>query len=280
MALSRALHPLVIPLVQIIAWTQQYQLLMSLLISSLSEEVLPIIVGSTTSHEIWDTLEKSLASASQTRVLHLTCCLQSIRQRDRSVTAFLHEAKTLADELNAAGKPLSRAEFNLYIFKELHSNFKDLVTTLASRPDHVSFSELHSLLLSHEFLHNDTSPLFRSRRPLNLLRRISLRLVVVVVVGSTTTVAVGATITPLGIATHHMLLVHHLPLGFFLSHPMLPAFVAKFVVAPITPLLNATIALISVRIILVLITLPLTGSRIQVPPIISLRKNTTWENEG
>ncbi|KAF7151058.1 hypothetical protein RHSIM_Rhsim02G0101600 [Rhododendron simsii] len=139
-----------------LAWTQQDQLLMSLLISSLSEEVLPIIVGSTTSHEIWDTLEKSLASASQTRMLHLTCCLQSIRQKDRSVTAFLHEAKTLADELSAAGKPLSRAEFNLYIFKGLHSNFKDLVTTLASRPDHVSFSELHSLLLSHEFLHNDT----------------------------------------------------------------------------------------------------------------------------
>ncbi|KAK6784991.1 hypothetical protein RDI58_018446 [Solanum bulbocastanum] len=44
---------------------------MSLLISSLSEETLPIVTGLSTSKEIWDTLELVLSSTSNTRTLNL-----------------------------------------------------------------------------------------------------------------------------------------------------------------------------------------------------------------
>ncbi|GMP66010.1 hypothetical protein CsSME_00026551 [Camellia sinensis var. sinensis] len=140
-------------------WKRQDQLILSLLIASLSEDILPLAVGCASSRALWLTLEQSLASPSHTRLLQLRLGLQQLKQNNRPATVYLQEAKSFADELTAAGAPLSSVEFNLYVFQGIHSDFKDLVTTLTARSDPVSFSELHSLLLSHEFLHRrDTTP--------------------------------------------------------------------------------------------------------------------------
>lgn len=89
-------------------------------------------------------------------MLQLHMQLQQLEQEDKSVSSFLHRAKSISDELAVAGHPLSPADFNIYVFKGLCSEFKDLVTTVAARPDPVSFSELHALLLSHEFMNADS----------------------------------------------------------------------------------------------------------------------------
>ena len=57
------------------------------------------------------------------------------------------------DELAAVGRPLSLAEFNLYVFRGLHSDFKDLVTSLSTKADPISYTDLHSSLLTYECLH-------------------------------------------------------------------------------------------------------------------------------
>jgi hypothetical protein len=41
----------------------------------------------------------------------------------------------------------------LNVFRGLHINFKDLVTSLSTKDDYVSYTDLHSSLLTHEFLH-------------------------------------------------------------------------------------------------------------------------------
>ncbi|KAF7140780.1 hypothetical protein RHSIM_Rhsim06G0125700 [Rhododendron simsii] len=106
-----------------------------------------------TSREIWTTLESALASLSNTRILQLHLHLQNIKQGELSVTQYLQKAKGLYDELNAAGRPLSLQDFNLYIFKGLNPTFQNRILTLANHPS-LSYSELHSLLLSHELMHS------------------------------------------------------------------------------------------------------------------------------
>jgi hypothetical protein len=59
----------------------------------------------------------------------------------------------LFDELVAADKPLSMEYFNLYIFHGLRREFWDLVTTFSTRVEPISYTDLHSHLLTHEFLH-------------------------------------------------------------------------------------------------------------------------------
>lgn len=70
-------------------WTQQDQAVMTTLISSLSEEVIPLIVGCQSFAEIWQVLHTALALPSNTHILNLQLNLQSLDQKDLSVTAYL-----------------------------------------------------------------------------------------------------------------------------------------------------------------------------------------------
>jgi hypothetical protein len=55
--------------------------------------------------------------------------------------------------LAAAGRPMSLEDFNLYVFHGLHGEFKVLVTSLITKAEPLSYADLHSHLLTHEFLH-------------------------------------------------------------------------------------------------------------------------------
>jgi histone deacetylase 1/2 len=59
----------------------------------------------------------------------------------------------LFDELAAASRPISLAKFNLYVFRRLRSEFKDLVISLSTKDVTISYTDLHSSLLTREFLH-------------------------------------------------------------------------------------------------------------------------------
>ncbi|KAA8515152.1 hypothetical protein F0562_018331 [Nyssa sinensis] len=69
-----------------------------------------------------------------------------------SVSAYLQRTKGIADELQAAGRKLSPAEFNAIIYRNISSEFHPIITALNLRPEPVSFHELHGQLLAHEIL--------------------------------------------------------------------------------------------------------------------------------
>jgi hypothetical protein len=63
-------------------WKQQDQLIISALLSSLCIDVLHLVVDCPTSASVWSTLERALASPSNTRIMQLDGCLQDLRQGD------------------------------------------------------------------------------------------------------------------------------------------------------------------------------------------------------
>jgi hypothetical protein len=65
----------------------------------------------------------------------------------------MQKAKALFDELVAAGRPVSLENLNLYVFRGLRGEFKDLVTSLVIKAEPLSYADFHSHLLTHEFLH-------------------------------------------------------------------------------------------------------------------------------
>jgi len=139
-----------------LCWKQQNQLILSALLSSLSMEVLHLVVDCPTSCSVWHTLEQALAFTSNSRIMQLHGSLQDLRQGDDSVTQFLQKVKTLFDELAAAGRPISLTDFNLYVFHGLRGEFKDLVTSLVIRTDPLPYADLLSHLLTHEFIHKSS----------------------------------------------------------------------------------------------------------------------------
>jgi hypothetical protein len=73
------------------------------------------------------------------------------------MTQFMQKAKALFDELDAAGRPVSLEDFNLYVFRGLRGEFKDLVTNLVTKAEPLSYADLHSNLLTHEFIHKSSA---------------------------------------------------------------------------------------------------------------------------
>ena len=69
----------------------------------------------------------------------------------------MQKAKALFDELAAAGRLVSLEDFNLYVFHGLQGEFKDLVTSLITKAEPLSYADLHSHLLTHEFLHKSSA---------------------------------------------------------------------------------------------------------------------------
>ena len=129
---------------------------MSALLSSLFMDVLHLVVDCSTSHCVWRTLEKTLASPSNSRIMQLHGSFQDLQLGDSSISIYMQQAKSLFDELAAASHPMSLEDFNLYVFCGLRGNFKDLVTSLITKTEPLSNANLHSHLLTHEFLHKNS----------------------------------------------------------------------------------------------------------------------------
>nr|GMC64612.1 uncharacterized protein LOC109168353 [Ipomoea batatas] len=67
-------------------WIQQDQSILSMLISSMAEDVLYLAIGHATSRSVWLVVETVLGSTSRSRSLSLLSQLQNLQQGDASLT--------------------------------------------------------------------------------------------------------------------------------------------------------------------------------------------------
>jgi hypothetical protein len=129
-----------------LTWKQQDQLILSAMMSSLSIDVLHLVVDCPTSTSVWSTLEHALASPSNSWIMQLHGSLQNLRQGDDIVTLYFQHTKVLFDELVAADIPISLTDFNLYVSRGLLGEFRDLVTSQLSSIHSACCPHLHSPL--------------------------------------------------------------------------------------------------------------------------------------
>jgi len=116
-------------------------------------DVLHLVVDCQTSYYVWRTLEKALASLSNSRIIQP---MDLFKIFGKEILQLLHTCstpKSLFDELAAIGRPLSLEDFNLYIFYGIRNEFKDLVTCVVTKAELLSHADLYSHLFTHEFLH-------------------------------------------------------------------------------------------------------------------------------
>jgi hypothetical protein len=118
----------------------------------LSEEVFPFVIGLNSAHEVWQALASAFGTVSQNRQLQIHIEFQELQKGDLTVSQFLQKAKALADELAAAGRPLSTSEFNAVIYRNIGYEYHAIITALNLRPQPISFYDLHGHLVAHEIL--------------------------------------------------------------------------------------------------------------------------------
>ncbi|XP_019184211.1 PREDICTED: uncharacterized protein LOC109179097 [Ipomoea nil] len=127
------------------AWLRHDKAVLSLFISWLSEEMIHLAVGRTSSWQLWLSVEQTLGLTTRARALRLV--LQALRQGDASIPEYLGRAQVLIEDLALVGRPVTLEDQNMYIFRGLRSEYRPLVALLM-RSAPLSLSELSDFLVS------------------------------------------------------------------------------------------------------------------------------------
>ncbi|XP_019160460.1 PREDICTED: uncharacterized protein LOC109157031 [Ipomoea nil] len=137
------------------AWVQQDQSILSLLISSLFDEVMPLAVGREMSRDVWLSINESLASSTRARCLNLLGQFQTLRQCNMSASEYLGKAKMLVEALSLAGHRLSLDEQVLYVLRGLRPEFRAMASALTVTGTPMTLSQLGDLLQAQDFIQGD-----------------------------------------------------------------------------------------------------------------------------
>ncbi|KAG6791875.1 hypothetical protein POTOM_001009 [Populus tomentosa] len=135
-------------------WQKKDVCLLGWILASISERLVSTIYGLNTSKQVWTTLQNRFSSQSRSRISHLKRQLQMLTQGGKTCSAYLDSAKTLVDQLAAAGKPVDDQDLINFLLIGLHSSYTPFVTSFnfASRDTEFTFEDFQTELLGFENL--------------------------------------------------------------------------------------------------------------------------------
>ena len=131
-------------------WFETDQLLLSVLVSTISESLVSTLVGLSSSLEVWITLEKMFSSQSRARVMQTRYHLATLKKGNSTISEYFHKAKTYSDLLASIGQPLSNNDIVTYLLADLPSDYDSLIVTVTMRLEDFPLDDLYGHLLTHE----------------------------------------------------------------------------------------------------------------------------------
>ncbi|KAG5568347.1 hypothetical protein H5410_064636 [Solanum commersonii] len=87
-----------------IVWLCEDQIVLSWIVASVSESILPQLVEATTAHAAWDKLVATYASGSRPYIRELKSQLHTLRHDNVSIESYVLKAKGIADKLATPAK--------------------------------------------------------------------------------------------------------------------------------------------------------------------------------
>jgi hypothetical protein len=131
-------------------WYHQDKIVLSALISTLTEDVLPHVVGVPTSREVWVLFEKMFASESKARLMQTHFQLTTMKKGSLSIVVYFQKIQHLSQILAAAEDPIKPSELIFYILAGPTSDFDPLVVSFTTRLEPFSVEDLYAHLLTFE----------------------------------------------------------------------------------------------------------------------------------
>ncbi|XP_070015851.1 uncharacterized protein [Nicotiana sylvestris] len=133
-----------------VPWYRQDQLIQNAILASADPILAPTIAVVVSAKAAWDALHTAYANKSQTRIFSLRDRLARLTKDSRPVTDYLHQVRSICDELATAGAPVSNAELIVKILSGLGFEFRELSSAIRARDSTISYEELYEKLLDHE----------------------------------------------------------------------------------------------------------------------------------
>jgi hypothetical protein len=135
-------------------WIQQDQAILSAFVSSMTEDVVGMVMFAGTSREAWETLAGAFATTLFARSSGLHQQMAELKKHDMTVNVYFHKMKALADELTSIGQPLRDDELISYILAGLPKEFDALYEVVNKRTTPMQVRDLYSQLQATEHRHN------------------------------------------------------------------------------------------------------------------------------
>ena len=132
------------------AWKRQDQLLLNWIMSSMSLEILSLVVSSQTSLELWKNLEKQFGSESMAKKVHLKMLLSNLRKRSLSMTEYFTKLRTISYGLALTGSPLSNTDLITHLITGLDYSYCHVIVYIEANILTMDLSEAYAMLLTHE----------------------------------------------------------------------------------------------------------------------------------
>ena len=141
---------------EFLVWSKKDKALLSLLYSTCSSSVLAMVVGKSSSQEVWNTLEERFTSTTRSSVLNLKLELQSIKKSgNESVSSYLQRIKSVRDKLSAVGVHSDQEELTHVIFKGLPKEYTPFPLAIRTKDTVLSLERLTVLLQIEEQTMNE-----------------------------------------------------------------------------------------------------------------------------
>uniref|UniRef100_A0A151UFE4 Retrovirus-related Pol polyprotein from transposon TNT 1-94 n=1 Tax=Cajanus cajan TaxID=3821 RepID=A0A151UFE4_CAJCA len=130
-------------------WEQQDQLIFTWLLTSMSPNLHSRMVGYVHAFQIWQSLHLYFETQTRARVCQLKSQLKGIKKQD-SLNSYLLSIKKIIDTLALVGSLVDPAKHIQIIPDGLPSEYNPLVTSIISRTDPYSVTEIETLLTTME----------------------------------------------------------------------------------------------------------------------------------
>lgn len=132
------------------SWKKQDQLLMSWLLSSMTEAMLIRVVGCDMAYQVWERVQEFFASQTRAKIRQFKTELRNTKKGDKTMNDYLLKIKSLVDALISIGNPVGTAEHINYIFEGLCEEYDHFICSVNSRLEPYSVSEIEALLIAQE----------------------------------------------------------------------------------------------------------------------------------
>ena len=131
-------------------WERQDQLLVSWLLSSMTEGVLTRMVNCDTAAQIWKTLEVYFAQQIRAKVSQFKTQLSRTKKIDITMNEYLLKIRNLVDLLVLVGESYTERDHVEAICEGLPDEYETFILATSTHNDKFSVDEIEALLLAQE----------------------------------------------------------------------------------------------------------------------------------
>ncbi|KAD5507860.1 hypothetical protein E3N88_15563 [Mikania micrantha] len=131
-------------------WFRQYQIILGAILGSCSDCIQHIVACADTSRQAFEQLNATYAGTSRSHIISLKSRLAKNPKGSRYMTEFLHDMKTIADELALVQNPVTNEDLIVHIVNQLGNDYANIAAAIKMRDTTITFADLFDKLVDHE----------------------------------------------------------------------------------------------------------------------------------